>query len=47
MAAEDKRPPKRLIQRGPRPKRLSTWIVPLVIVVAIIIFLPKLLARLE
>jgi len=47
MTAEEKRSPPRLIQRGPRPKRLSTWIVPLVIVVAIIIFLPKLLALLE
>ena len=37
----------RLIRREYKPKRLSTWLVPLIIVVAIIIFLPKILALVE
>lgn len=41
----EKRP--RLIRREYKPKRLSTWLVPLIIVVAIIIFLPKILALLD
>lgn len=42
-----KEPRKPLVERSHRPKRLSTWLGPLIIVVAIIIFLPKILALFE
>ena len=49
MTDESPDPQKRtrLIRREYKPKRLSTWLGPLIIVVAIIIFLPKILALFE
>ena len=49
MTDESPEPRKRIrmIRREYKPKRLSTWLVPLIIVVAIIIFLPRILALFE
>lgn len=47
MPPAEKKPAGRLIRRGPRPKRLSTWVVPLIIVLLIIVFLPRLLELFE
>ena len=42
-----KEPPRRLIGHGHRKRSLWVWIVPLAIILAVIIFLPKLVALLE
>ena len=39
--------PRRLIRHDHKKRPLRTWIVPLVIILTIIIFLPKLVALLE
>lgn len=39
--------PRRLIRHDHRKRPLRAWIVPLIVILAIIIFLPKIVALLE
>ena len=44
---EQERPRRRLFDHNHEKRSLTVWVVPLLIIVAVIIFLPKIVALLE